>query len=285
MPGRCAPVEHSRAHSAAQTRCRRPGDPARHIRPPDDGISTVGARGCSSCAFCPASGKFDTVATPHEAPDGAGSAHLNSDGVQNHSVDPTLEIARCFLKLANLPSAALDRLRNRDTCRLRGHLPCCGAAVRTLHQAGGSNGGDDVHQPTGYSCTCPQRAPCRRNGGAAARARAGPLDARARHAIIAHRGGGRRGGRQDLCGRRVRRRARARNLRSGRRPLEPRGELPARGASRGRGRRQRQTLCGGRLCARLGAHQRRVRVQSGSRQLAHARPNADAPRCARGGGD
>ncbi len=161
----------------------------------------------------------------------------------------------------------------------------CGAAVRTLHQAGGSNGGDDVHQPTGYSCTCPQRAPCRRNGGAAAWARAGPLDARARHAIIAHRGGGRRGGRQDLCGRRVRRRARARNLRSGRRPLEPRGELPARGASRGRGRRQRQTLCGGRLCARLGAHQRRVRVQSGSRQLAHARPNADAPRCARGGGD
>ena len=48
----------------------------------------------------------------------------------------------------------------------------CGAAVRTLHQAGGSNGGDDVHQPTGYSCTCPQRAPRRRNRGAAARARA-----------------------------------------------------------------------------------------------------------------
>jgi len=64
-----------------------------------------------------------------EAPDGVGSTHLNSDGVQNHSVDSTLEIARCFLRLANLPSAALDRLRNRDTCRLRGLLQC-GHATR-----------------------------------------------------------------------------------------------------------------------------------------------------------
>jgi hypothetical protein len=47
---------------------------------------------------------------PDESTNKAGAAHPDSVGVHNHNVDPTTEIARCFLRLANLPSSALDRL-------------------------------------------------------------------------------------------------------------------------------------------------------------------------------
>jgi hypothetical protein len=55
-------------------------------------------------------GIFDDDLPSHESTNGAGTVHLNHAGFQNHNVDPTTEIARCFLRLANLPSAALDRL-------------------------------------------------------------------------------------------------------------------------------------------------------------------------------
>jgi hypothetical protein len=47
---------------------------------------------------------------PDESTNRAGTAHPDSVGAHNHSVDPTTEIGRCFLRLANLPSSALDRL-------------------------------------------------------------------------------------------------------------------------------------------------------------------------------
>ncbi len=47
---------------------------------------------------------------PDKSTNRAGAAHPDSVGVHNHNVDPTTEIARCFLRLANLPSSALDRL-------------------------------------------------------------------------------------------------------------------------------------------------------------------------------
>jgi hypothetical protein len=48
-------------------------------------------------------GIFDDDLPSHEATIGAGT-------IQNHNVDLTTEIARCFLRLANLPSGVLDRL-------------------------------------------------------------------------------------------------------------------------------------------------------------------------------
>ena len=49
--------------------------------------------------------------TSHEAINDLGiPRHLNCSSFRNYNPEPLTEIARCFLRLAHLPSAALDRL-------------------------------------------------------------------------------------------------------------------------------------------------------------------------------
>ena len=118
VPGRCAPVELSRAHSAAQTRCRRPGDSSPpHTSPRRRDLYRRRPRMLIMCVL-PSTRQIRHARNTTRSTRWRGQRSSKQRWRPEPLSRPYTRNRAPLLELANLPSAALDRLRNRDTCRL-----------------------------------------------------------------------------------------------------------------------------------------------------------------------